>query len=362
MLYPTTAVGGGAERVTVLIVNILSELGNDVTLYVSEPLDLGKYLQYYNSAFKCNMVARQSPQVRVLPRRYQWLLNELYFKNVGAEIVFDLSPTIFPLYVSNPDVAYFHWLPSDTYLMRRTDRGFGRVIFYPYHAITSCLTKKFFSGTTIKLTDSKFTQLALANIGLDSRVVYTPTDLNLWTPEVNTKRNGVVSFSRFSVDYPPKRQDWVMSIANSQGVDLLLAGSCRSERERSYLDELRQAGQRNVQFLVNAPFCEIRETLWSRKVYLHASPWDPFPSTVIEAIAAGCLPLVFDGGGVTEIVPFPQLWFSTIEEGRAKLTRALAGDLDHYLPLLPAHIEKFGIGAFKERLKQIMVELSSRNL
>jgi len=52
-----------------------------------------------------------------------------------------------------------------------------------------------------------------------------------------------------------------------------------------------------VTLLQNVPFEELLEILAKAKVYLHVMPYDHFGISVVEAMAAGCVPVVHRSGG-----------------------------------------------------------------
>ena len=89
------------------------------------------------------------------------------------------------------------------------------------------------------------------------------------------------------------------------------------------------------------------------RVYLHASS-ETFGIAVVEAIAAGCVPIVPDNSAHPETVPFAELRYSTEEEGAAKVSAALDGEYDRLLPRLQEHVQQFSEEAFQERMLGII--------
>jgi len=83
-------------------------------------------------------------------------------------------------------------------------------------------------------------------------------------------------------------------------IDFAIIGSIVTDKG-SYYDMLRAAAPANVSFVV-APLRKVREILGSAKVYVHCAQNEHFGITIVEAMAAGCVPVVNDSGGPPEIV------------------------------------------------------------
>jgi glycosyltransferase involved in cell wall biosynthesis len=129
---------------------------------------------------------------------------------------------------------------------------------------------------------------------------------------------------------------------------LTMMGTARSGEELTYLNCLQSRARSNTTFLPNVDIAEAKRRLWTSKVFLSTAESEPFGITVAEAVAAGCLPLVYDSGGPREIVPFPVLRFSSVLEAKIKLRSALSGRYDGLLSPLQQHIQQFGVDRFRD--------------
>src|SRR4029077_9200470 len=83
-------------------------------------------------------------------------------------------------------------------------------------------------------------------------------------------------------------------------VDFAVIGSMAPEG-RSYYEGLRAAAPSNVSFIVS-PLRKVKDILGQAKVYVHSAHNEHFGITIVEAMAAGCVPVVNDTGGPREIV------------------------------------------------------------
>ncbi len=90
---------------------------------------------------------------------------------------------------------------------------------------------------------------------------------------------------------------------------LKIAGSCDNE-ERSYIDYIKSLSDGNVQIELNPSRSQLEELyaesgiFWHAKGYGETNPMlmEHFGMTTIEAMSAGCIPVVINKGGQQEIV------------------------------------------------------------
>jgi glycosyltransferase involved in cell wall biosynthesis len=156
--------------------------------------------------------------------------------------------------------------------------------------------------------------------GLPVRVVHPPVDVDLYPPRV--KRPIIVSVGRFFVGRHEKRHTLMIDAFREclrrglEGWELHLAGSVRADLppDVTYLEHLRsRAGDLPVRFHVGASLAEMQQLYGEASLYWHAAGYgaDPdrqpqhfehFGMAIVEAMAAGAVPIVFSGGGPLEIV------------------------------------------------------------
>jgi glycosyltransferase involved in cell wall biosynthesis len=99
------------------------------------------------------------------------------------------------------------------------------------------------------------------------------------------------------------------------------------------------------------------------RYFLHALIDEPFGITAVQAIAAGCMPIVHDSGGQREVVPYTSLRYGSMDEIPG-LIEALehTGDssFDALLDELLLHIKShFTEDIFHNRITQV---LSAKNI
>lgn len=163
------------------------------------------------------------------------------------------------------------------------------------------------SSFTKKIIDQEY--------GVESIVIYPPVDVEKIVPK--RKRDLIIYVGRFSQLTQVKRQDILLDAFKKLSKDypeweLVLAGASDVGRTE-YVDELIKKAQGfKISILENPPFSEIKNLLGEAKIYWSAAGFganevkDPekvehFGITVVEAMAAGAVPLIFSAGGHKEI-------------------------------------------------------------
>ena len=164
--------------------------------------------------------------------------------------------------------------------------------------------------------NSRFTKEHIdPRIGKRSLVIYPPVE-----PIRNTqskKKNIILSVGRF---HPVKKQDLLIEIfrkavAGLSDFTLILAGGLQTA-DKKYFESLRQfAKGLPVQFFPNVSFDTLTKLYDESLMYWHAAGYgqvkpehmEHFGITTVEAMSAGCIPVVYNGGGLPEIIQ-TNLW------------------------------------------------------
>lgn len=168
--------------------------------------------------------------------------------------------------------------------------------------------------------NSKFTKKIIdKEFRIKSSVLYPPIDIDQFKP--GKKENFILAVGRFEQSMQAKRQD-VLIKAFKQMVDeglknwqlVLIGGSLSEPSKNEFLVQLKRLAKGYpIKILVNLPFFRLKNFYNKSKIFWHAAgfeinervePWrvEHFGITPVEAMAAGCVPIVMDKGGLKEIV------------------------------------------------------------
>lgn len=163
---------------------------------------------------------------------------------------------------------------------------------------------------------SEFTKARLdPTIGIPVKVIYPPIDPTKF--EVGRKEKIVLSVGRFNSLYGAKKQDVLIEVFKKAITDKKLAGwklviaGGMLDTDREYFASLQEMAKGfPIELYPNCSFADLRKLYGSASIYWHAAGFgetDPqrmehFGITTVEAMASRCIPLVFAGGGQTEIV------------------------------------------------------------
>ncbi|MDB5311373.1 MAG: glycosyltransferase family 1 protein [Gemmataceae bacterium] len=174
--------------------------------------------------------------------------------------------------------------------------------------------------------------------GVDPAVIYPPVETD---PCPGVKEDRVLVLGRFT---PVKKQaDLVRAFRRHRGrlpgwALACVGGMADTPAARAYLGEVERDAGADVELVVNAPRPRVHAELGRAKVFWHAmgigvdETSDPgliehFGIATVEAMAAGCVPVVVDRGGQREIVTHGETGFlcSSFDEFAAR-TVELAAD------------------------------------
>lgn len=160
--------------------------------------------------------------------------------------------------------------------------------------------------------NSDFTKRNIdARLGKYARVIYPPVSPIKRTKSV--KKDIILSVGRF---HPLKKQDVLIEAFRKgvktylRGYTLILAGGSM-EPDEPYLKRLQTAAKNMpVRILPNITYSRLAGLYNEASIYWHAAGYhetrpenmEHFGISTIEAMSAGAVPVVFNGGGLPEIV------------------------------------------------------------
>ncbi|HVW01750.1 MAG TPA: glycosyltransferase family 4 protein [Planctomycetaceae bacterium] len=231
------------------------------------------------------------------------------------------------------------------------------------------------------LCNSQFTADYVAAIwgdDLPTTVLSPPFDLT-GAPEPATKRNLIAHIGRFGIDGHTKNQQTLIAMMSRLWGDRALPADARLrlmgsvDHRPENLNECRRLQREAlglpIEFGFNLPRHELQRTLGEASIYVHATGYsademippqccEHFGIAILEAMSAGCVPVVFARGGAVDFVEHGRNGFLFLDADQAG--RQIAWLLQH-----PAERERMAERAietsrryryedFRERLATIL--------
>jgi glycosyltransferase involved in cell wall biosynthesis len=202
------------------------------------------------------------------------------------------------------DISYMNAVPIRV-IHRYRESGFSnsalwRMIAQAYDLSLKPLDKLFRKG--LLLSNSSFMQeIMKKHLNRDSMIVYPPVDVKEFQSSKTSshRENLVATVARLR---PGKNLNIIPAMAQvvkeAQFVVLGLADQASKEAVRTLSKTIERLGvEDRVSLLVNQPFQILVDVLSSAKVFLHTQPMEAFGISVVESMAAGCVPVVPRAGG-----------------------------------------------------------------
>ena len=207
------------------------------------------------------------------------------------------------------------------------------------------------------LTNSQYTaNLIRESMGREAIVINPSVNIDKFTTPIAKQRNGVVSVGVIS---PHKKYPDLCEVMTQIKTPYTIMGKMMLSFEKKHYDML-QAKYPNVHIMPNVSEQTMKDKLWTSKVYLHGKIED-FGISIVEAVVAGCIPIVPDGGGIRETIPIPELRFEpgNLNAISEKVEAALSGEYDHYMPELQAHVKQYDVSVFNRKILDYVQGLNS---
>lgn len=287
---------GGGERYVATVVHFLIQQGYAVDICWSENISEKILKRFGIDISACNFIAE--------------------FKSFNYDLAFWVCDGSLPMSLAKKTIIHyqvpFHGTPANT--------------------IINKIKANLYTG----VCNSRFTKKFIDNAySINSDVAYPPIDTDHIKP--GPKENLIVNIARFSQLLHAKRQDvLIQAFAKLSGWKLVLAGG---SQDADYVNQLRQlATNMPIEIMVNPSLSKIRELLGKAKIFWSATGFEineeiypekveHFGMSVVEAMAAGCVPIITNLGGHKEIIEHGKdgfLWDTT--DQLLKYTRQLADD------------------------------------
>lgn len=324
---------GGSVAVTVPIVNELAENGYHVVLFVKDKINKKK--------LKERMGAEISPLAEAILKKsilkptgpldlYESAFKLLLLK-IKCDIVIDTySDYIFPWcnisYVHFPYINNGSFGQRFPYLKKR--RSLESTVNLPYVILEKNLGK---NHTHLVLANSVFTARAIEeSLGIHAKVLYPPVSPLFFENTgcadfgEDQREDLIVTVGRVYAGKQLETIPRIASMLRNEKVKFTIIGFSHNENAlRTINEEIRKLDvSKNVSLKLDISREELKDTLRKAKVYLHPPILEHFGISIAEAMACGCLPVVYDNGGAREFVP-QELRYTSLQEAANKTRKAI---------------------------------------
>lgn len=279
---------GGGEKYTATVVKALLSQGYQVDLFWHDQL-LPKQLM---TRFGLEIgKAKIRPDLWTVFSQGNPIQRLMASQNY--EVIFWVSDGSIPLLVAKNNLLHFqvpfHHLHQNRLLLKLK---LGRI----HHVVCNSVFTK-------KIIDSAY--------GCESQVVYPPAT----QIEPLPKRHLILSVGRFDNVLHAKRQDVLIDVFKDLHLpdwELILAGGSLSGSAE--IEKLQQQiGTARIRLMVNPKHTDLIQLYGQASIYWHAAGFgtdlsahpekaEHFGISTVEAMSAGAVPVVFNGGGQPEIV------------------------------------------------------------
>ena len=319
---------GGGERLCLKTIESLKEAGYEVILATVEPTDWDRVKRIIGDIVKPDReVSLFKMRMRMFGIYMRLLTSFLASKlRKRCDIVVNTHGDVLPI---EADVVYMHYptfalLKENPINTKYSNSLFWRAYFTPYEWIQSFLVKRFLNG--LILTNSKFSKKAIRKYtGKNATVVYPPVDVENFAlaAKSDARENLVISCGRYS---PEKNYEFILEVAEKlkdRPIRFIIVGASSGKISREYyekLEKIRKAKKlKNVELLRDVDFSKLLALYGKAKIYLHAMRNEHFGISIVEAMAAGLVPIVHRSGGPWEDILKAQqgahgLSYSTADE------------------------------------------------
>jgi len=343
LLHGFVGGGGGTEKILMAIIDALSETNHNVTLYTfSKPKISNNKISIKSS------IPLSIPAFGLYQRAME---TKLISKAKNDDIIIQASGGFsLPKNPNQKIIIYCHNdLQSDLQKTNTKYKGAWAWYYKSYYNIVKKFFEKIHDSNIHLISNSEFVQRSInKKFEKNSEIIFPPVDLSEFSPK--DKQNSVVTISRFSGE---KNLEFALDVMKNIDVHYDLIGNTKTKTNELYygklLSKIKNEEIDSVNLLKNIGRSELTKKLEETKIYFHSSE-ETFGITVVESIAAGCIPIVPDNSAHKETVPFNELRYqeNNLADAQEKIKKAINGVFDKFLDPMRESIKIYDKNRFKK--------------
>src|SRR6266516_1164541 len=305
LIHPRLSVKGGGERVAIHSILAATRAGHEVSL-LSEEFDEASFADFYGCPGLFDKVDRfYYPAFKpVLGHRfllyqrlaYHWYRIRDIFSRESCDLVLSTQDIGYVPSTHAPVIQYCYFPEYFSHLQTSSSP-----VWRLYYRPASTYYRNRVRRVGLLLSVSDFTRGFVAKKWeRESKTVYPPCPVEDFSEfsNVKSRENLVVTIGRI---VPEKRFHLFVELARTVPKTRFVAIGSLSDETSAYYDQLKKSAPENVSFVLS-PLRKVRGILGRAMAYVHCAENEHFGITIVEAMAAGCVPVVHDSGGPREIV------------------------------------------------------------
>lgn len=341
--------GGGTEKTLHEIIDTLEKTEHNVTLYTfSKPKILSKKIKIKSS------LPISIPSFGLYQRAME---SKLISKAKNEDILIQASGGLgIPLNPNQKIIVYCHSDFTNELENPTTKyKGIWSLYYKSYYRMIKNFIENISDSRIHLVSNSKYVHDSVkSKFGKDSKIIYPPVDLKEFSPE--NKYDRIVTIGRFSEE---KNLEFGINVMKEIDYEYDIIGNTKTKSNMLYFERLefkiKKEKLKKINLLKNISRNELVSTVNKAKVYFHCSR-ETFGISVIESIAAGCIPIVPDNSAHKETVPYEELRYipDDVSDATEKIHNALSGKLDNMLEPLKESIIKLSKENFKKELEKYL--------
>jgi alpha-1,2-mannosyltransferase len=366
IIHPRMSVFGGGERVAIHSIIAALKGGHEVYL-ASEDFDVAAFEDFFacQGLFK-NVHMLTYPSFRPLAGRmvlyqrllyHDWRLRRTVPKAGNCDLIFSTQDVAFMPSAKVPTIQYCYFPEYFVHLESNPSSLFWKMYYLPgttfYRSRVGRIDRL--------ISTSNFTKgFVKQKWGRESETLYPPCPIDLYQNLNSSKEDLVITVGRV---VPEKRMHLFLEIARKlPQVKFAIIGSVAQEQQ-SFLRHLQDTAPANVSFVMS-PLRRVTDLLARAKIYVHCALNEHFGITIVEAMAAGCVPVVHDSGGPREIVPEEVGYrWESVDEAVGQVSRLVHNESERagFSAAARLRAEQFAPSVFESRLEDVIAGYERRS-
>jgi len=283
--------------------------------------------------------------------KYQRLLVYFPAKRLKPKVFLNVSGTLLPLSSIAPHVIYAGAPAISSVPSKYSKSLFWKLYLLPFKFIITRMKDEAKKARII--ANSLYSAKAIAetySIPLPE-VIYPPVDVEFYSKAfTEEKEDYFVTIGRFERGKMLENSIVFSSLSGIKGV---LIGSLNDKKYFNELVRLKEKLKANVEFLPNLPREEVLKVLSRAKLYFHPTVGEHFGIPIVEAMAAGAIPIVPKESGGSEIVP--EFSYSSVEEA-VSIAKEIIKGRQNLSKEMHERAKKFSKESFKNKMYEILCE------